>query len=119
MIKDFFFVVRMLGLTIIVALVMQVHIGEKSIEEEFHGWLKKSIFVDYVQEAIDGGVAMTRVGYKKADTGIHALLGKLSKRHEGKKERGFNLNLKRYNEKDDGEEEDTLPLTKSQPRRTM
>ncbi len=100
MIKDIFFTLRILILTAIVALALQARIGEKRVEDNFHNWIKNSVFVDFIQEGIDGGIAVTKAVYKKTDTGIHTMLAKISRRHETSKERGFGVTLKRYNEKE-------------------
>jgi hypothetical protein len=110
MIRDFFFVVRMLGLTVLVALALQTKAGEKTVEETFHQWIKTSVFVDFIQGAVDGGVALTKTSYKSADTGIKKVLAKLSKRPEKAKDRSLtNFQLKRYNDDDDEDFEDSKP----------
>jgi hypothetical protein len=78
---DIFFVIKMLGLTCVVVVLMQVHMGGTTLENHFYGFLKNSIFVDYLQEATDGGVALTKKGYKKADEGVHSLISRLDRRH--------------------------------------
>src|SRR5437660_226214 len=106
MIKDFFFVLRLFAITIVVVLLMQVKVGQKTVDDHFSGWLKSSAFVDYVQEAVDGGLILTKTTYKKVDNGVHIFLSKISHRHGGNQsgERGIHFNLKRYNEGDDEED---------------
>ncbi|MDZ4676488.1 MAG: hypothetical protein SGI74_03175 [Oligoflexia bacterium] len=116
MIKDLLFVIKMLGLTVIVALAFQTKFGDKSVEEEFHHWIKTSVFVDLIQEAVDGGVVLTRAGYKSADTNVRKILSKLSKRREDKKDRSLgNFELKRHNDgkEDDEDLEEIAPRVKS------
>jgi len=106
----------MLGLTVIVALAFQTKFGDKSVEEEFHHWIKTSVFVDLIQEAVDGGVVLTRAGYKSADTNVRKILSKLSKRREDKKDRSLgNFELKRHNDgkEDDEDLEEIAPRVKS------
>ncbi len=116
MIKDFFFMVKMLGLTILVVLVMQFKVGEKTLDQNLHAWLAESVFVDYIQTSIDGGIAVTRTGYKKMHGTIQATLNKFGK-HHAKDERGIGMNIKRYNakdsENDNGDDPVILPHSKS------
>ena len=79
--EDIFFVLKMLGLTCLVVMLMQIHLGGSTVENHFYGFLKNSIFVDYLQEATDGGVALTKKGYKEAGEGFHSLVSKLDRRH--------------------------------------
>src|ERR1700733_2084143 len=113
MIRDFFFVLKMFVITLLIVFVSQVKIGQKSLEDHFQGFIKNSMFVDSIQEAVDGGIALTKVSYKKIDLGIHGLMAKLHSRHIVK-DRGFHFSLKRYNEKDSGDQED-LPQAKTAP----
>jgi hypothetical protein len=111
MLRDIFFVLKMFVVTVLVVLVMQIHIGEKSVEDHFHSWVKHSAFIDYVEEAVDGGMALFRGIYKKADTGIHTLLAKTIRSKHEKKERGLaGMTLKRHatKQKDDGSLESDL-----------
>jgi hypothetical protein len=104
--KDLFFVLKMFGLTIVVALIMQARVGEKTIEDEFHQFLKTSVFVVPIQDAVDGAIAATKDGYKKADVGVKKLLSKVSRRREDSRERTLSsvMKLKRYNEDQDENE---------------
>lgn len=115
MIKDFFFVVKMLALCVLVSLGLQTKIGEKKLEDGFHEWVKTSILVDHLQGVLDGGVALAKTSYSKAHKGISSLLTKVSRRSE-KRERALSFDIKRYNETEDGEDLDAddapLPTTK-------
>jgi hypothetical protein len=97
---------RMLVLTVLVVMVMQIKIGpQKTLDDHFEGWLKNSVAVDYIQEAIDGGVALTKAGYKKADDGVHAVLAKMSHRHKKEGRSLFSgLKLKRYDDRADDDD---------------
>jgi hypothetical protein len=77
---DIFFIIKMLGLTCGVVVLMQIHTGGTTLENHFYGFLKNSIFVDYLQEATDGGVALTKTAYKKADEGLHSLISKMDRK---------------------------------------
>lgn len=114
MISDLLFMAKMLGLTILVVLIMQFKVGEKTLDQNFHSWIADSVFVDYVQTSIDGGVALTRTGYKKVHQGVTQALNKFGKHHK-KDERGLSLNIKRYNDRDEenGEENSILPHSQS------
>lgn len=108
MIKDIFYVLKMFVITVLVVVVMQVHIGEKSIEDHFHAWVKHSVIVDYAEEALDGGTSLVRGIYQKADSGIQTLLSKTIRKHE-KKERSLGFSLKRHTE-------DKNPVTENEER---
>ena len=107
MIKDILFVLKMFGLTVIVAMIMQARVGEKTLEDEFHHILKTSVLVDPIQEAVDGGIAATRAGYRQADAGIRKILSKVSRRREDSRERGLHsiVNIKRHYEDKENENE--------------
>lgn len=106
MIGDLFFVFKMLVITCFIIVVAQVKIGPKTLEDHFQGWLKTSIFVDAVQEAIDGGVVLAKASYKKADMGIHGVLAKIHSHHVAKSgDRMPHFSLKRFTEKADEEVE--------------
>ncbi|MCC6278205.1 MAG: hypothetical protein IT289_09855 [Oligoflexia bacterium] len=109
MIKDAVFFIKMLGLTVLVALILQARVGQQTIEDHFDGWVKTSVIVDSIQEAIDGGILLVNAGYKKADSGLRYFFARMTKRHEGPKERGINVDLKRYNESEESMLEGELP----------
>jgi hypothetical protein len=79
---DLIFVFKMLGLTALVVVIFQVRTGGQTIEERFDNFLKTSILVDYIQEATDGGIALGKRGYQKADLSIHAIMAKLKRRKD-------------------------------------
>jgi hypothetical protein len=112
-IGDLFFVFKMFVITCVIVVIAQVKIGQKSLEDHFQGWLKTSIFVDTVQEAIDGGVLLTKAGYKKADTEIHGVLAKVHSHHLAKStDRLPHFSLKRFTEKADEDFESLRPSHK-------
>jgi hypothetical protein len=105
-IKDLFFALRIFAITVFVTILLQVKVGKDTAENHMHKWLKDSVFVEFLQQSIDGGVALTKSGYQKADAGVQTLLKKMKHRKQGgaaaEGERGFGIKLKRYN---DGKEE--------------
>jgi hypothetical protein len=104
MIRDFFFFVKMLILTAFVVMFAQVKIGNATMETRFDAWVKNSVLVDYLQEAIDGGLALLKVSYSKADSNMHFLLARISRKHTKKDSSLFHFSLKRHNtDKTDGE----------------
>lgn len=104
MISDAFFFLRMLVFTTLIVLFSQVKIGEQTIEDHFQGWVKSSMFVDSIQEAVDGGIALTKLSYQKIDLGMHGALAKLHSHHANKgKDRLFHFTLKRTNKSNDEE----------------
>ncbi len=113
MIKDVFFTLRIIILTLLVAMLLQVRVGEKTIDDSMLKWIQGSIFVDFLQETIDGGIVVTKALYKKTDTGIHNLLAKISRKREPGHERGMSFTLKRHSENEDGEETASAPKVKT------
>jgi hypothetical protein len=79
---DLIFVLKMLGLTALVVVIFQVRTGGQTIEEHFDSFLKTSILVDYIQEATDGGIALGKKGYQKADVSLHAIMGRLKRKKD-------------------------------------
>jgi hypothetical protein len=107
MLKDIFFMIKMVGVTVAVVLLLQFKVGQKTVDESLHSWIADSVFVDFIQHSVEGGVTLTKAGYKKIHSGVSTTLAKFNKRHK-KEERGFNLHLKRYNE-DDEDSDSTEP----------
>ena len=119
MISDFFFVVKMLVLTVIVCLALQIKISNKTVEQEFYGWIQNSIFVDQLQTVIDGGMVLAKTGYKQVHSVVDSALNKMSRR-EKHADKTFGMKLKRYYEKDEDEADEQstgfkfIPTSRSQ-----
>ena len=100
--RDLFFLGKMLILTAVVALFMQVHLGEYTAENHFHKWLKSSALVDWTQTAVDGGLIVTKTVYLKVKDQLDPVVAKLS-RHRGDDRKDKKLfTLKRSSEKNRG-----------------
>lgn len=123
MISDLFFIVRIFALTVLVVLGLQVKVGQETAEDKFHSWLQSSFIVAHLQDVIDGGVAITKAGYRQADSGIRYLLHKIGRRGDSsKRERinAFGFSLKRHNETDEdlvSEEDEQAPSVRSSSRK--
>lgn len=119
MLSGAFFIFRMLALTVLVVLLLQFKVGEKTIEFEVHNWIQNSVFVDYVQTSIDGGVKVTKNGYQKLHASVNSIFNRMSRKGGGdKSERGIAVELKRsqqsgYGKKENGEDDD-LPQYRTQ-----
>ena len=115
MLKDIFFLVKMFVLTVIVILVMQIRVGTHSIDEHFHQWVKHSVVIDYIEEAVAGGRSLSHAAYVKLDEGFHFLLGKTTRKASRKTEekgRSFAFGLHRHSDKpevQDSDEESYAP----------
>ncbi len=83
--EDIFFILKMFGLTVLVVMGMQVHVGGKTVEDHFNGWLKSSIIVDYIQEATDGGRVLTKNLYQKLDSTFHIVMTKITRKKDRQK----------------------------------
>ena len=82
--KEIFFLLKMVGLSIVVALVLQVKVGENTTaEQQFHGWLKSSFAVEWIQVAVDGGFAIAKTGYTATKRTLDPLLARLHRKHDG------------------------------------
>ena len=104
--RDLFFLFKMMVVTTVIALFMQVHLGEQTAETYFHGWLKSSAFVDWTQTAVDGGLILTKTAYLKAKDTVDPMIAKFSKhRNDDRRDSKF-FTLKRASErkKDSAEE---------------
>lgn len=120
MISDFFFIIKMLVLTVIVCLFLQLKISNKTVEQEFYSWIQNSVFVDQLQTVLDGGMIFAKSGYKEVHEVINGALNKMS-RHEKRGDKTFGIKLKRYNEKveDEADEQSStgfkfVPTSRSQ-----
>ena|ERR1017187_7170460 len=112
MISDLFFIMKMFGLAVLVTLVMQVKIGNnKTVEDNFHYWIKNSVLVDQVQISVDGGMAIAKVGYAKAHSVISTMLAKVGRKHStDRADQIFGgAKLKRYFEGEDAESDHLSP----------
>ena len=100
MMKDVFYVLKMLVLTALIVMIAQVHVGQLTLEDHFDSWAKNSILVDYIEEAVDGGIAVAKATYGKADASMQLMFAKISRKH-AKRDRGFHFSFKRHDEKAD------------------
>jgi hypothetical protein len=103
--KDLMFLFKMMGLTVVVALLMQIHLGERTAETHFHGWLKNSAMVDWIQTAVDGGFTAVKSGYAIARHTADPFFARFSrKKVDENNERKFLPTLKRHSDKSKEEE---------------
>lgn len=71
---DVLFAVRMLVITVVIAVFLQIKIGGMTLEARAHSWVQTSSAVETLREVSRGAVKMIRVGYKTAVNLIDANL---------------------------------------------
>lgn len=107
--KEIVFLLKMMGLSLVVALLLQVNLGEKTAEFHFHSWLKTSALVDWLQTAVDGGISVTKAGYTVTKSTLDPFIAKLSRRKNGPQDeaddRAHPFKLKRNLPKKEGEDQ--------------
>lgn len=65
---EIFFCIKMFFVTLFVVGLMQVKMGETTLEEKAYVWIKTSPFVSYLDEVAQGALASMRVGYREASS---------------------------------------------------
>jgi hypothetical protein len=95
MMGDMLFVIRMLVLTVIVVIVMQVKIGDTTIEAQVQSWLSRSPAVETLREVAHSAVKVVSVGYKMAISLIDAKLSASFNREQMAGSRSIDLGLRR------------------------
>lgn len=70
--SEFLFFVKMTALTAVLVLVMQVQVGERSLEDHAMGWVQSSALVAPLNAVAHGGAKMIRDASEK----IHAAIAK-------------------------------------------
>jgi hypothetical protein len=77
---DLFFLVKVTVVTLFVVLLMQVKIGESTLEERSRAWVATSPMVGVLQEVADGAVLLLAEGYQKvSQTMTDRFSGKVNK----------------------------------------
>lgn len=119
MISDLWFIVRMMVVTTLVMVFMQVKVGEETIDTTFKNFLTDSMFVGALQKSVDGFLAATKDGYLAMHKNLGGVLGKISRKPipEGDSRKDF-FKLKRFeSEIEDKVDEITkeLPEAKKAP----
>ncbi len=82
--SEFFFFVKSLVLTLVMVLVMQIQVGERTLESHAMGWVQTSALVAPIQSAAHGGAKMLRDGIAKLEAAISQRRGQ-NKKEEAKK----------------------------------
>ena len=62
---DIFFVLKSLAITVVILILMQIKIGDSTMETKFHHWVNSAAVVAPLQEAADGGVALVKQAWNK------------------------------------------------------
>lgn len=58
--NDFVFFLKLFGLTIVMVLLMQIQVGEQTIETHAMGWVQTSILVHPLNSVAHGGAKLVR-----------------------------------------------------------
>ena len=61
---DLFFVLRVTFITVVVVVIMQVKVGEETLEERARRWAANAPLVEVLQEVADGAVLLVAEGYQ-------------------------------------------------------
>lgn len=67
MISSFFLVLKAIVLTVVIVLLMQIRVGDQTLEQKSEAWLKNSNYISYLQEAADGGMILFDQALNKLD----------------------------------------------------
>ena len=66
MMRDIWFVLKMLVITAIVVLLLQIHVGSRTVESRAYSFLQSSPVSYYVQKVATGAVKLSSDSYHKA-----------------------------------------------------
>lgn len=119
MISDLWFVIRMVVVTSMVIIFMQVKVGEETIDKTFKEWMEGSVFVGTLQKSVDGFWAVSKDGYSNLNKNLGGVFGRFSRKPvvEGDSRKDF-FKLKRFEneieEKVEEGVEEALPQVKKQ-----
>lgn len=90
---DVFFSVRMLVITIVVAVFLQIKVGGMTLETRVHAWVQSNSAVDTLRDVSRGAVKMIRVGYKTVVNLIDARIAAGLSRDQTAGSRPWSLDL--------------------------
>lgn len=58
--SELFFAAKMVFLTFVIVMLMQIQVGTQTLEQKTLGWIRTSSFVEQLQEVADGGIMALR-----------------------------------------------------------
>lgn len=74
--SEFFFVVKTMLITVGIVALLQIKIGQKTIEQRAVGWMHGSVAIEALRGVADGTVVAVENGYTWAKTAVDKQLGK-------------------------------------------
>ncbi len=92
---DVLFVLKSFLVTFILIVLMQIQVGENTIESHAQAWLRESSIVHTLRGVAHGGVKLLSEGYQSVIATLDAKLGNSFNREQMAGMRGFNLRMER------------------------
>lgn len=74
--SELFFVIKTFLFTIVIVLMMQIKIGDSTIEQSSHSFIQKSAITGWLQEAAAGGIVLIQRGAAQASGFLRDHFGK-------------------------------------------
>ncbi|MEZ4873476.1 MAG: hypothetical protein R2827_14800 [Bdellovibrionales bacterium] len=98
MIGDFLFFLKTLIMTFIVILVLQIKVGELTLEQKAAHWARQSSLVEPIQEVAHGGLLIVRDGWRKLYGLLSGEAQEIFKSEEAPGNRSLGITLERSKE---------------------
>lgn len=95
---DLWFIIRMSIFTILLVLLLQIRIGENTIEEKAHGWIKANPVLPLVQQVAEGAGLVVVDVYNKTFGNIRTSLDRKLNPENQPGSRSIGINLQRSKE---------------------
>ena len=96
--SELFFIIKSFVLTILIVILMQVKVGETTIEEKTLMWIESSPVVLPLQEVVEGGVKVARETWKTVFGNLNSKFFNSVKEKNTPGKRDLNLVLERSQE---------------------
>lgn len=73
------FFVKSLAIAIIITMLLQIHLGEDTLETHVDSWMRDTVAVELIDEAAQGGIKIIRDGLKKISASLNGKYWKQQK----------------------------------------
>ncbi len=93
--SDLFFIIRMMVLTVVIVLIMQIKIGPSTLEQHSADWIHNSSVVSSLRLVSDGAVKALTQTYKSVAAILDTNIGKVFRKDEMPGSRHAAFQLKR------------------------
>lgn len=93
--RELFFFVKSLILTVIVVMLMQIEVGDNTVEQKAMMWIESSPIVSPLREAAEGGAKLVRQGWKQVAGAFDKVLSDGFKRENLSGSRDVRFRLER------------------------